>query len=227
LLPFQKRISFLGMINSLSQLLIKLTSPGVPDTYQGCELWDFSLVDPDNRRPVDFDLRSRQLRQLLPLLETRPSHETLRPSLQGMLSSWHNGCIKQYLLAAALRLRLRHPDLFLHGAYTPVSAEGVLRDHVVAFARSSGPMTMLPIAPRLVAGLIGDGDHLPTGSKVWGDTVLPLPRQWQSLVWRDVLTGQEHTAHTSGSIPLAQILDTSPIALLLATTPARGEEFRQ
>jgi (1->4)-alpha-D-glucan 1-alpha-D-glucosylmutase len=124
-------------------------------------------------------------------------------------------------------LRFRHPDLFLHGSYTPVSAEGVLRDHVVAFARSFGPTTMLTIAPRLVAGLTGDSDHLPVGSKVWSDTVLPLPRQWQSLVWRDALTGQELTSDNGGSLPLARILDTCPISLLLATTPTNGEEPQQ
>ena len=120
LLAFQPRIALIGAVNGLAQTLLKLTAPGVPDTYQGCELWDLSLVDPDNRRPVDFELRR--------------AFSSKRADAGALLASWRDGRIKQHVVARTLALRRRHPELFETGHYEPLEAEGALADRVVAFA---------------------------------------------------------------------------------------------
>jgi (1->4)-alpha-D-glucan 1-alpha-D-glucosylmutase len=153
-----------GRVNSLAQTFLKLTAPGVPDLYQGCELWDASLVDPDNRRPVDFLWR----RRLLAGLEGRTADEIWSRQEEGLPKLW--------LIQRALDLRRRRPQLFDASAgYEPLQARGEKRAHAVAFARGGGAIA---IAPRLVLGL-DDG---------WGDTHLRLPPG----CWRDVLSGAEH-----------------------------------
>lgn len=174
-LPFQQRIAKLGMINSLSQLILKLISPGVPDIYQGSELWDLSLVDPDNRRPVDFSQRSKLLNDLEPLLgndekgimndeptssSTADSSFILHHSSLGgvqriaeMLEHWEDGRIKLMLLACGLRLRRQCPKVFSQGEYLALRAVGEQADHVVAILRRHEDLLALAIVPRLMACL--------------------------------------------------------------------------
>ena len=146
LLPFQARIARIGAVNGLAQTLLKLTAPGVPDTYQGTELWDLSLVDPDNRRPVDFALRERWL------AAPRPAAELLR--------DWRSGRIKQHVVARTLALRRRLPELFSQGEYLPLTLQGAQAERIVAFARRRPQAAALVIVPRLVAGLLPEGDEL-------------------------------------------------------------------
>jgi (1->4)-alpha-D-glucan 1-alpha-D-glucosylmutase len=151
-----------GRINSMSQVLIKLTAPGVPDFYQGSELWDLSLVDPDNRRPVDFDLRRRLLSEL----------ERLSP--EEILARMDEGLPKLWVIHKALELRRRLTDVFLSGYYRPVYAMGQQANHVVALLRGEEVLT---VVPRLLLSLNGK----------WGDTWLELP----DGIWRNQLTGEE------------------------------------
>jgi (1->4)-alpha-D-glucan 1-alpha-D-glucosylmutase len=176
-----------GRINSLAQTLIKLTAPGVPDIYQGTELWDLSLVDPDNRRPVDYETR----RRLLAELAVAPLEEIVRRADDGMP--------KLHLIRQALHLRRRHPEWFgAEGDYTPLAAAGPKQDHVVAFARGAGDGGCIAVAPRLPIRL---GDR-------WEGTTLVVPEG----PWGNVLTGERFQG---GKIGIAELLRRFPVALLL------------
>ncbi len=195
--------SFLGpivaaaRISSLSQALLRLTAPGIPDTYQGTELWDLSLVDPDNRRPIDFALRDR----LLGELEAGLSHDAI-------LARWDEGLPKMWTIRQVLRLRRERPELFdARGSYQPLLAAGPRAGHVIAFARGGGAVT---IAPRLTLTLGGD----------WQSTSLPLP----DGRWRDELTG---ATHRGGERQLSDLLAAFPVALLVRVEePANGDAGR-
>ncbi|MEO8026541.1 MAG: malto-oligosyltrehalose synthase [Bryobacteraceae bacterium] len=211
-LPFQERIANLGMLNSLSQLTLKIGSPGVPDFYQGSELWELSLVDPDNRRPVDFATREHWLDGMLPLLESRCESEARTQAVAEMLEHWRDGRIKLYCTAAGLRLRQRLPEVFVGGAYTPLSASGPAAEHVVAFERSDGTRRVIVVAPRLVAGIYGSASHLPS---VWGDTTLPLPSGRGHGRYRNVLTGNVLSVPADRpELALADVFKILPVAIL-------------
>ncbi|QCO03942.1 malto-oligosyltrehalose synthase [Azospirillum argentinense] len=189
-LPFQERLARIGMVNGLTQTLLKLTSPGVPDIYQGCELWNFSLVDPDNRRPVDYDAR----RRLLDEVEGAP--------IGGLLERWQDGAVKLSLTRRALALRAAMPDLFAKGEYLPLEATGERAEHVVAFARRLGDDTVVVAAPRLV-GALGETPD-------WGDTSVPLPRGQR---WRNALT--DGTLEAADAVTAADLFRDFPVALLV------------
>lgn len=175
-MDFQTRISQMGAINSLAQVLIKITSPGIPDIYQGRELWDFSLVDPDNRQPVDFDHRKRLLQNLAPLLAVPSKLDagSRTGSLLEMLDHWENGNIKMFVTACCLRFRKNHPDLFLEGDYLPLNVAGERADNVMAFARQNNGRCSITVAPRLVAGLMEPELKWPINS-VWEGAYIILP----------------------------------------------------
>jgi (1->4)-alpha-D-glucan 1-alpha-D-glucosylmutase len=201
---FQKRIAAPGAVNALGQALLKITSPGVPDFYQGSELWDFSLVDPDNRRPVDFARRISALDEL-----KRGEAQDLPALLKELVAHWDDGRIKLYLTCKALNLRRTHSELFQCGEYIPVEGGS----HVCAFARRLGGTWTLAAVPRLVACVAAPRNRL-LDVKVFGGDALALsegaPRQW-----RNVLTGEEVQAE-GGSIPLAALFAKFPVALLAA-----------
>ncbi|MGB3683466.1 MAG: malto-oligosyltrehalose synthase, partial [Rubrobacteraceae bacterium] len=159
--PFVRRIARIGALNSLSQTLIKLTAPGVPDTYQGNELWDFSLVDPDNRRPVDYGLR----RNLLSELDGIEAD-----GVRSLLDTWQDGRPKLHLTHEALKLREESPDLFEKGDYIPLEVSGARADHLVAFARRHGDQIAITVAPRLYTRLTNVSGALLPGPDVWADT---------------------------------------------------------
>jgi (1->4)-alpha-D-glucan 1-alpha-D-glucosylmutase len=169
-LEFQRRVSQLGLFNSLSQLLLKITAPGVPDFYQGTELWDFSLVDPDNRRPVDYERRRRLLQEIDEALTAGER----RALVERLVSFPEDDRLKLYTSAMALRFRGRHPAVFAEGTYVPVAVEGPRRDHVFAFLRSHESTHILVAVPRLVATLTSDTQP-PVGERIWGDMRLVLP----------------------------------------------------
>ena len=181
-LPFQRRVARLGLWNSLSQVLLKLTSPGVPDIYQGNDLWDFSLVDPDSRRPVDYVLRQRALEEI------RNSGD--HAAIQQMLATPQDGRLKLYVIWKTLCLRKQHPELLRRGEYLPVAVDGCKANHIVAFIRSFEDTEALVIVPRLVSCLLGEVDGPPIGSEIWKDTHLLLPACSCSKVYRNVLSGE-------------------------------------
>ena len=207
-LPVQQRIARCGMLNSLSQTLIKLASPGVPDIYQGNELWDLSLVDPDNRRPVDYDRRVAALEQM----RQAAPHELASQAAQ-LLSSMHDGRVKQYVTWKTLGLRAHLAELFAQGEYIGLFAQGAKSEHVCGFARRHEGRSVIAIAPRLVLQLTSGGDRLPLGEEVWEDTSLPLPAGGSYV---DAFTGARHELGTENApaLSLSRALSVFPVALL-------------
>jgi len=173
-----------GILNSLSQLVLKIASPGVPDFYQGSELWDFSLVDPDNRRPVDFTLR-RELMEKLAEAERGNRAELV----DRLIRDPRDGGIKLYLTRSALRFRRANRALFARGSYIPLKAAGDHQQHVVAFARREGPQTVIVLAGRFFLSL-GTHLELPLGEAVWSSTSLSLRPSVGGRIYHDVFTGQ-------------------------------------
>jgi len=209
-IPLASRIAFAGAVNSLSQLLIKLAAPGTPDFYQGTELWEFSLVDPDNRRPVDFETRRRWLEDM-----PRTASGDRAAFLQELLSSWQDGRLKLWIIREALALRRRRHELFLNGAYVPLEAWGARKPHVMAFARSLDSRWVLVVVPRLAA-MLTQGHAWPLGSEVWGDDAVIMPKDAPGR-WRDVFTGAAVEVSQGAmwrTLPMAQILAHCPVALL-------------
>ncbi|MFS2013125.1 malto-oligosyltrehalose synthase [Azospirillum sp. CT11-132] len=192
-LPFQAALARIGMVNGLSQTLLKLTSPGVPDIYQGCELWNLSLVDPDNRLPVDYDARRKLLDEVEEAVE--------RGAVPGLLERWTDGAVKLALTRQALQVRAEMPEVFSAGEYLPLEATGDRADHVVAYARRNGDDTVLVAVPRLV-GQLGE-------SPDWGNTAIPLPR---GARWRNRLTGAE--VEGGDAMMAATLFADLPVALL-------------
>jgi (1->4)-alpha-D-glucan 1-alpha-D-glucosylmutase len=213
-LRFQERIAFHGALNSLSQVLLKITAPGVPDIYQGTELWDFSLVDPDNRRPVDYRKRIALLEQL-----RKRGTENRRELLKEMVSGWKDGRIKLYLTDKALDFRRAHADIFLKGDYIPVEATGPKQDNLVAFCRRCEGTWALAVAPRWTTQLTST-QRAALSARAWLDTSLRLP-DGAPLSWRDVLSGEsmETQPLEDGRIVLkaCDLLRRFPVALLTNT----------
>ena len=201
LLAFQPRIALIGTVNGLAQTLLKLTAPGVPDTYQGCELWDLSLVDPDNRRPVDFELRRTFLEQ-----GADPG---------ALLASWQDGRIKQHVVARTLALRRRDPELFETGSYEPLEAVGALADRLVAFGRRTEREMIVVAVPRLIAGLLQDPELPCPARAVWGDTRLELPAAFAGRELVNHLTDRP-VPTSSGALMVGDLLADLPVALLVA-----------
>jgi (1->4)-alpha-D-glucan 1-alpha-D-glucosylmutase len=217
-LPFQNRVAQLGMVNSLSQVVLKVASPGVTDFYQGTELWDLNLVDPDNRRPVDYGLRRRLLENLEPLLQVPQQCARERTdAVRDMLACWSDGRIKLFITAALLRLRRQLAALFLSWAYEALEARGEQADHVVALARRHEGDTVIALAPRLLAPLTGATHLLPIGVESWGETRLLLPPAMAGNAYRNALTGEMLSADTGDgqpSLSLAAVLSVCPVAVL-------------
>jgi (1->4)-alpha-D-glucan 1-alpha-D-glucosylmutase len=209
-LKFQKRIAFYGAFNALGQVLLKIGSPGVSDFYQGTELWDFSLVDPDNRRPVDFKKRIRLLEDLR-RLET----EGLLPVVSELLGRWEDGQIKLFITSKALECRRNQSTLFLEGDYVPLYASGRRKEHVCAYARRQGEVWIVVAVPRLLTRLLPQG-KLGLGQGVWGTGRLVLPREAPER-WQNILTGEmvrATPAFRRKVLPLKTVFQRAPVALL-------------
>ncbi len=221
--PFQKRIARVAVVHGLSQALLKLTSPGVPDIYQGTELWDLSLVDPDNRQPVDYALRQAMLRRLRERLQRgEPRSEVAAQAL----AAPEDGLIKLYLCATVLGHRRDNRALFAQGSYRPLEAEGPRKGNVVAFVRGREGQSAMTIVTRLACGMMGnDAQVLPLGAAVWDDTRVLLPSGLGQHRWRDLLTGRMHEvkatdAENPARLSLGAVLDTLPVALLVSEPEA-------
>ncbi len=202
--PFQKKIPFYGAFNSLSQTLLKIASPGVPDFYQGAELWDLSMVDPDNRRPVDFLLRERLLSEIEAGYGTDPSK-----LLAGLLADLPSGRIKLFLIWRALAVRRKMGALFEKGGYVPLAVEGAHKESVIAFLRSFDGKHVIAAAPRLVSGFTPEGT--PPLGELWKDTRLVLPPGLPGT-WTETLSGRKIGAGTE--IPVSELFRDFPCALL-------------
>jgi (1->4)-alpha-D-glucan 1-alpha-D-glucosylmutase len=195
---FVARLAFFGRLNSLVQVLFKLTSPGVPDIYQGNELWDYSLVDPDNRRPVDYERRRKVLLDLRERL-ARPG-ASLRALVGELLANLPDGRIKLFVTQRTLALRQQKRELFESGRYVPVRASGQQADRVCAYVRGDGPQWVLVTGCIRPVRLTGGKPELPVGAS-WGDTFLTLPEATAGTRLRNVFTGEEVkvTEHDGGA----------------------------
>jgi (1->4)-alpha-D-glucan 1-alpha-D-glucosylmutase len=201
--PLARRVAHHGCVNSLAQTLVKLTSPGVPDFYQGTELWQLALVDPDNRRPVDYALREHLLRAL---------GEDADPA--ALLAAWRDGRVKLWLTARVLALRRERAAWIGRAGYLPVRAQGAHATRLCAYARSGDGRLLVTVVPRLWAPLVQDDAQWPLGSR-WGDTRLTLPGG--AAQWRNLLTGEAVAGEASGNatrVALSAVLATFPLALL-------------
>jgi (1->4)-alpha-D-glucan 1-alpha-D-glucosylmutase len=188
---FATRLGPAGAVNGLAQTLLRLTAPGVPDLYQGTEFWDQSLVDPDNRRPVDFAARAAAL--------------AADPDPATALAHWQDGRVKQAVITRALALRAALPAVFAQGAYQRLEAAGTLAPHVLAFKRSHGGDRIITIVTRLSAGLVTDLPLVPASS--WGDTTLTIDQgRWENMLTGEIIDG--------GLLPLGDSLRRLPVALL-------------
>jgi (1->4)-alpha-D-glucan 1-alpha-D-glucosylmutase len=193
-IPVAEEIARVGAINSLSQTLLKLTSPGVPDIYQGNEIWDLSLVDPDNRRPVDYAKRKKMLDGLS---EAVP---------EDLLGNWKDGRIKLYLTHRLLTFRREQPDLFRRGSYEALTVTGVHADCCIAFARKLEGQSLIVLTPRLTSRL-----GFPPVGAAWSDTRVQLPPGLQT--GRDLFTGDNFAAETS-QLQLSSAFARLPFAVL-------------
>jgi (1->4)-alpha-D-glucan 1-alpha-D-glucosylmutase len=205
--PFQARVAEFGIYNSLAQLVIKVTAPGVPDFYQGTEIWDLSLVDPDNRRPVDYDRRRGLLAGL--------NESDGKPLVPALLEHRQDGRVKLMTMVRALSVRNAMHDLFLKGDYVPLTTSGAMSESLFAFARRFGNQATLTCVPRLVARLVPDARRPPLGREVWGDTRISVRDLPGVGTLRDAFTGLTVSVR-DGLLDGAEVFSTFPVALLTA-----------
>lgn len=222
-LSFQRRAARVGMVSALSQAVLKFCAPGVPDIYQGTEYWDLSLVDPDNRRAVDFAGRNRTLTDLV------GRFEELWPCVAGfansLLGAWPDGRIKQFITWRLLDLRRRFPDVFLDGAYEPLLLEGPRSENVCAFARRHGNVVLIAAAPRLLATVTDSAEAPSTMESLWRGTwaISEVVAPDDGLV--DVFTGRRVDPDRDvqrARLSLEELFATLPVAVLLSR-PAGAE----
>jgi (1->4)-alpha-D-glucan 1-alpha-D-glucosylmutase len=204
--PFQRKIQHYGILNSLSQTLVKATAPGLPDFYQGSELWDLSMVDPDNRRPVDFEIRQEYLQEI----KTKAA-EDISGLIAELLQTPEDGRVKLFLTYKLLQARREHVDVFQRGTYVKLSVAGSLKSHVVTFARELPDKRIIAIAPRFLTSLVKEGEY-PLGEQVWHETRI-VPPAGSSDIWYDAITGQK--VQGEDTLWLREILQQFPVALLV------------
>lgn len=212
---FLRQVRWFGMLNSLSQTLLKLTVPGVPDIYQGAEFWDYTMVDPDNRRPVDFSKRAECLENLRAQFQGSGRRDT--SALHEMLQAWPDGRIKLFLIHQLLSLRLKQDELFLNGDYVPFDVRGERADQLCVFARALDRSALVVVAPRFFVTVAAAGT-LPVGG-CWGDTVIAIPPALQSRTWTDALTHASRGGgrnESKGEFLARNVLADLPVAALLS-----------
>jgi (1->4)-alpha-D-glucan 1-alpha-D-glucosylmutase len=210
---FQARVLHLGLFNSLSQTLLKITSPGVPDFYQGTEIWNFCLVDPDNRKPVDYELRIAMLDEIRRIEKKMSGSGPARYLTDNM----ERGLIKLYLIRKALNYRRDKTGLFERGEYLPVEAIGERANNVCAFVRRMGAESAIIAVPRFFASLIGKPQGLPLGEEVWGDSSLMVPFFEPGARYRNIFTGEIIAAReykNATALKLSELFANFPVAML-------------
>lgn len=220
-LRFQSKIAYHGALNGLAQVLIKNTYPGVPDLYQGSELWDLRLVDPDNRGPVDFQGRAQALQDAGAAGSELP--------LETLLERWSDGRIKLFTIRRSLKFRSANPSLYGSGDYIPLGSVGRRSEHVVGFARRTRTAWGITATPRLTVTLTEAG-RAPLGEAAWGNTYLTLPRgaprQWTNVLTGETLIATRARAGGAAAIAAAEIFRRFPAALLAAGSASVREAWR-
>jgi len=210
---FRETITWCGMFNSLSQVLLKITSPGVPDFYQGTEIWDLSLVDPDNRGPVDYATRMEMFDQL-----RRHEQEVPLPALaRSLVVDMENGMVKLYVTYKSLCYRREKRELFERGEYLPLEGTGAKAENICAFARRIGKERTLIVVPRFIASLVRKSKELPLGSEVWGDSRLIVSIAGSGARYRNIFTNEIITAEDfrdATSLRLSEVFAHFPLAVL-------------
>lgn len=215
LAAFSRRVARYGYLNALAQTALKLTSPGVPDIYQGNEMWAFNLVDPDNRRPVDYARRQHCLQQLGELPADEPS---LRTVLADMIAQREDGRAKLYLTWKMLGLRREFEALFTHGDYSALASNGERAEHLCAFARVRHEQSVVVLAPRWLASLADEAGDLPPPDVLWRDTCLTLPSQPAVNNYRNVLTNESvdvERREAGNIVRIDRLLATFPVSVLV------------
>ncbi len=209
-LPFKERIAGAGLFNSLAQTILKVTAPGTPDFYQGSELWDWNLVDPDNRRPVDYARRHTLVRELKDVLK-RPDRFD---AVQDLVHHSADGRIKLYLILAALHCRRMHGAVFEQGRYVPLEAEGPEARHLLTFARLHEAHMVMVAVPRLVALRFAEAR-----SSIWDETWVTMPSEWKVSQLQDVLTGRSIVPDCKGErsmVRASELFAACPVGCLVA-----------
>lgn len=204
-LPFQKKIAFYGIFNSLSQTLLKIASPGIPDFYQGSELWDLSLVDPDNRRLVDFEKRDNFLKEI----KEKADRDAVA-FIPELFDSKEDGRLKFFLTYKALQARRQNEEIFRAGEYIPLGVDGTFKNSILAFARSHAGKFAIVIAPRFLTQVVSE-DRLPLGGEIWGTTQIILPDDMPSR-FGDAITGVQ--VESNGRISVGDALKDFPVSFL-------------
>jgi (1->4)-alpha-D-glucan 1-alpha-D-glucosylmutase len=189
-------------LNALSQTMLRLTTPGVPDLYQGADFWDFSLVDPDNRGAVDFEVRKSAL--------------SSRSFPAALVRDWRDGRIKQYTIARALEFRRRHAALFVTGTYRPIPVVGPQSGNVLAFLREAGTDAALVLAPRCCIALLGGVGAPLIPEAAWSDTALAVPAEWSKVTAHDMILDQHVTLGTAPRV--GSLLAAWPTGLFRLTS---------
>jgi (1->4)-alpha-D-glucan 1-alpha-D-glucosylmutase len=190
------------VINSLAQVVLKITSPGVPDFYQGTELWDFNLVDPDNRRPVDYEIRKKVLSEIKTNLEAQPRNKLLKT----LLDKAEDGAVKLFTTWVALNFRREHGELFQNGAYSPLPSRGLRSENVVAFTRSLNGQSVLVATPRWIASTGAAPEKLYL-SDFWKDTALEA----EAGRYRNIFTFE--MIDSASSLKCAELFQRFPVAI--------------
>ena len=221
-LAFHRRIARVGIVNSLAQTVLKIASPGVPDIYQGAELWDLTLVDPDNRRPIDFDSRARALDRIDAVLQQCPADRA--DAIRSLGEHPEDGTIKLFVTTVGLRVRAELPELFLDGDYLPLTVDLTVPAGAIAFARvlappkgSAGGRAAIVVAPHLVSRLVDPDRPLALG-EAWKTSRVLLPPALASLHYRDAFTGAEITPTSTATeawLFVGQVFQSLPVALLV------------
>jgi (1->4)-alpha-D-glucan 1-alpha-D-glucosylmutase len=214
-LSFLEDVAWFGMLNGLTQAFLKMVSPGIPDIYQGNESWRFCLVDPDSRRPVDFQQRQSML---FPLLERVQAETDLKTLQQDLLANLPDGRAKMYVIAQTLRLRNSSPDVFTEGSYLPLEVTGCMRKHICAFAREKNDQVIVVVAPRLYLTLMQGKKDLPLTDTVWQDTEVRLPKNFSGMRLQNIFSDEsEHIIEPKNghsSLAVGRVLQFWPVALL-------------
>lgn len=219
-LPFQGMVAKYGMFNSLSMAVLKVAAPGVPDCYQGTELWDLMLVDPDNRVPVDYATRESMMAECVRL--DRATGDDRLATLRAWCASWEDGRIKMFLLSQALRHRRAQPNLYLFGDYVPLASQGRYHSHLCAFARLYQDQAIVAVAPRFPASREAEQPQGASPDDLWQDTSVTVPSWKPGSVYRHLFTGERFETSGHGPhqvLPVGAVLRHCPVALLIRSEP--------
>ena len=219
-LPFHGMVAKYGMFNSLSTAVLKVAAPGVPDCYQGTELWDLTLVDPDNRVPVDYATRERMMADCVRLEQATDADRLA--TVNAWCASWEDGRIKMCVLSQALRHRRAQADLYLHGDYVPLASQGHFHSHLCAFARLHQDQAVVVLAPRFLASMEAEQQQRSSPDDRWRGTTVTVPSWKPGSVYRHLITGERFETTPYGPhqvLSVGAVLRHCPVGFLIRCEP--------